>query len=119
MVELGADAHERAARIEGAPKELEQGGALFEDLQEPTVRLEFLIADVVEEAGCAADVQALLVLRRAAEGRTQGLEELAFLRRQLGIGQTLADDAGAELVFFNDTATTVIYTLSLHDALPI
>ena len=24
-----------------------------------------------------------------------------------------------ELVFFNDTATTEIYTLSLHDALPI
>src|ERR1035441_90801 len=26
---------------------------------------------------------------------------------------------GAERVFFNDTATTEIYTLSLHDALPI
>src|SRR5260370_82669 len=26
---------------------------------------------------------------------------------------------GAELFFFNDTATTEIYTLSLHDALPI
>src|SRR3712207_8867996 len=28
-------------------------------------------------------------------------------------------DAGAFVVFFNDTATTEIYTLSLHDALPI
>src|SRR5574342_1423575 len=27
--------------------------------------------------------------------------------------------AGALLFFFNDTATTEIYTLSLHDALPI
>src|SRR5215475_9461769 len=27
--------------------------------------------------------------------------------------------AGAEIFFFNDTATTEIYTLSLHDALPI
>jgi hypothetical protein len=27
--------------------------------------------------------------------------------------------SGATTVFFNDTATTEIYTLSLHDALPI
>src|SRR5258708_24787342 len=27
--------------------------------------------------------------------------------------------AGKEIFFFNDTATTEIYTLSLHDALPI
>src|SRR3712207_8566691 len=32
-------------------------------------------------------------------------------------GVTLASDA--RFVFFNDTATTEIYTLSLHDALPI
>ena len=36
----------------------------------------------------------------------------------------MADDVGGEEVsfgvfFFNDTATTEIYTLSLHDALPI
>src|SRR3954462_13307202 len=29
------------------------------------------------------------------------------------------DRAGLPLLFFNDTATTEIYTLSLHDALPI
>src|SRR3712207_8512836 len=29
------------------------------------------------------------------------------------------DRVSAVLVFFNDTATTEIYTLSLHDALPI
>src|ERR1039457_2703891 len=28
-------------------------------------------------------------------------------------------DAGMVFFFFNDTATTAIYTLSLHDALPI
>src|SRR3712207_8503905 len=28
-------------------------------------------------------------------------------------------DAGVECVFVNDTATTEIYTLALHDALPI
>src|SRR2546422_7161914 len=31
----------------------------------------------------------------------------------------LADTIAASLFFFNDTATTEIYTLSLHDALPI
>src|SRR2546425_8794248 len=30
-----------------------------------------------------------------------------------------ADDLRATFFFFNDTATTEIYTLSLHDALPI
>src|SRR5476649_1351729 len=30
-----------------------------------------------------------------------------------------ADKGGAVCFFFNDTATTEIYTLSLHDALPI
>ena len=29
------------------------------------------------------------------------------------------DDAVVSVFFFNDTATTEIYTLSLHDALPI
>src|SRR5258708_15957746 len=31
----------------------------------------------------------------------------------------MAGRAGCSLFFFNDTATTEIYTLSLHDALPI
>src|SRR3712207_7732380 len=31
----------------------------------------------------------------------------------------MAERAGLLLFFFNDTATTEIYTLSLHDALPI
>src|SRR5437016_14571116 len=33
--------------------------------------------------------------------------------------QWLADDSARSHFFFNDTATTAIYTLSLHDALPI
>src|SRR3712207_8622946 len=32
---------------------------------------------------------------------------------------TSTRDAQEDVVFFNDTATTEIYTLSLHDALPI
>src|SRR3712207_8549871 len=31
----------------------------------------------------------------------------------------MRDQEAARVVFFNDTATTEIYTLSLHDALPI
>src|SRR2546430_10013359 len=31
----------------------------------------------------------------------------------------MAYDVGIQFFFFNDTATTEIYTLSLHDALPI
>src|SRR5476649_825221 len=41
--------------------------------------------------------------------------------RRLGTGLVRAGDRGLHLAhfFFNDTATTEIYTLSLHDALPI
>src|SRR2546430_5623167 len=38
--------------------------------------------------------------------------------RRHGIWMTL-DPRHSDLFFFNDTATTEIYTLSLHDALPI
>src|SRR2546430_16208859 len=31
----------------------------------------------------------------------------------------MPDSSGSDFFFFNDTATTEIYTLSLHDALPI
>src|SRR2546425_1276288 len=37
----------------------------------------------------------------------------------LFVKPTVPVGALAELFFFNDTATTEIYTLSLHDALPI
>src|SRR6476620_8281951 len=38
---------------------------------------------------------------------------------QASVKQTLLHDFSREHFFFNDTATTEIYTLSLHDALPI
>src|SRR2546430_13017707 len=48
------------------------------------------------------------------------------VRRGAGAGETFAaiavpgcGPAGGVFFFFNDTATTEIYTLSLHDALPI
>ena len=36
-----------------------------------------------------------------------------------GWGGSVGGGGGCEGFFFNDTATTEIYTLSLHDALPI
>src|ERR1043165_10273460 len=41
------------------------------------------------------------------------------MRRPLGEGQPEEADGAVLLFVFNDTATTEIYTLSLHDALPI
>src|ERR1039458_6743078 len=41
------------------------------------------------------------------------VENMNFLRALIG------PKAGLDFFFFNDTATTEIYTLSLHDALPI
>ena len=35
------------------------------------------------------------------------------------LGVKVMSDEGCYFFFFNDTATTEIYTLSLHDALPI
>ena len=42
-------------------------------------------------------------------------------REGLGGGEVVGRGEGGGVVgfFFNDTATTEIYTLSLHDALPI
>src|SRR3712207_9499772 len=37
----------------------------------------------------------------------------------MSVGTRLVDRLCSYFVFFNDTATTEIYTLSLHDALPI
>src|SRR5216683_6198064 len=43
---------------------------------------------------------------------------MRYCSQILGLDETLAIDP-RYLFFFNDTATTEIYTLSLHDALPI
>src|ERR1041385_6334768 len=52
------------------------------------------------------------VLRCGCHVRVEGLVQKENLHR-LRLGELLA------FFFFNDTATTEIYTLSLHDALPI
>src|SRR2546421_12818297 len=58
---------------------------------------------------------------RRAPGKLRNLEEVIAkspLDGTYGIGHTRWATHGRPF-FFNDTATTEIYTLSLHDALPI
>src|SRR5256885_2279241 len=59
----------------------------------------------------------LKLLRRIT--RTENILHRNFTRRQVAIQNRVASNIGISLFFFNDTATTEIYTLSLHDALPI
>src|SRR5258707_2877856 len=41
------------------------------------------------------------------------------MRRPVGVRDLMEYQKAGGYIFFNDTATTEIYTLSLHDALPI
>src|SRR6266487_6968297 len=64
-----------------------------------------------------------VIMYRRHETRTQpvGLVERAEELRQVldSLGLEAVDLVAHGDFFFNDTATTEIYTLSLHDALPI
>src|SRR6266404_3950728 len=55
--------------------------------------------------------------RRRSEEHTSELQSLAYLVCRLLLEKK--NFASWIFFFFNDTATTEIYTLSLHDALPI
>src|SRR5476651_2591946 len=57
-------------------------------------------------------------LKRALQGAVD-IEILCLVICRVGVGDIRGDNLLAFLFFFNDTATTEIYTLSLHDALPI
>ena len=54
--------------------------------------------------------------QRAGAWQTELIDEP--MAAAIGAGMPVAEPVG-NLFFFNDTATTEIYTLSLHDALPI
>src|SRR6266542_4086846 len=56
--------------------------------------------------------------RRNKSRRTPAAADLRCAP-DLGGPATTPGDAAVHVFFFNDTATTEIYTLSLHDALPI
>src|ERR1039458_5517716 len=53
------------------------------------------------------------------DGRTRRSSDLELIPLLLCVSQQLARAHSFYLFFFNDTATTEIYTLSLHDAFPI
>src|ERR1035438_10416798 len=58
---------------------------------------------------------------RGVAKRSVHCDDTVEARRSLRVAGILAHSevAGVFFFFFNDTATTEIYTLSLHDALPI
>src|SRR5688572_18456311 len=95
--------------------------ALEQDLERLAV-VAFSLADVAGDVDVGQkvhldldDAVALAGLAAAAldvEGEAAGLVAARF-----GLGQ--AGEPLADRFFFNDTAPTEIYTLSLHDALPI
>src|SRR6516162_9421049 len=58
------------------------------------------------------------IVRVTGEGNTAAAGSRA-LGRTVPDPQRAVDARRGEPLFFNDTATTEIYTLSLHDALPI
>src|SRR5437868_1597883 len=68
-------------------------------------------ADLFLAALFYAHARSLLTLRRPCSSTDPQLPSCPFPR--------LSPPQRASFFFFNDTATTEIYTLSLHDALPI
>src|SRR5205085_112947 len=90
-LELGSDADERTPRVERAAQQLEQRRAVLEDLEEPPIRRELVLAHVVEEPRRAAHVQAPLVVGGARERGAECDEELTLLCRQAGIGEPLPE----------------------------
>src|SRR5215203_813632 len=61
-----------------------------------------------------------LVCRLLLEKKQQAHRHVALRRCRVGrAGRARIGGRGHLFFFFNDTATTEIYTLSLHDALPI
>ena len=64
-----------------------------------------------------AEKQTFLEVTKNDEARFQRLLQQALAERKAIVAAF--SQAVSRLIFFNDTATTEIYTLSLHDALPI
>src|SRR5258706_106847 len=79
-------------------------------------------SDVCRSEEHTSELQSLtnIVCRLLLENNTT--TENKILSSDIGLTRRTSCDAGGpnwSLFFFNDTATTEIYTLSLHDALPI
>ena len=97
MVELVSDADERAVRFLRRAENVEQCGALLDQLEEAAVRLELLAADLAEQVGRAADVETLLRGENVDEDRANRREERALANRQALIFEAAAEQRRAEL----------------------
>src|SRR6266540_5913791 len=83
VLQLGADADERPARVERLAQDLEQRCTLLEYLEQALVTLELLAPEILEQAGRAPDVEALLLGgERLGEERAQRLEKRSLARAE-------------------------------------
>src|SRR5204862_426938 len=97
MLELMAHADEGPLRLRRRAEHVEHRSALHDELEEIAVRLELLRANVAEQIGGAADVEALLGGNELGERRPQGSEKVVLTRREPRILETAAQERRAEL----------------------
>src|SRR6184192_3950035 len=97
MIELDADADEGPPRIERLAEHTEQRGALLEELEQPLIGLELVALGALEQAGGAADVQALALLEQLREGRPERREEGGLPLREARILEPLSQLVRARL----------------------
>src|SRR6188472_3941932 len=98
MFELGADADERAARVERLAEHTKQRRPLLEHLEQALVALELRPVQILEQAGRAAHVEALLLGgQRLVEQGPQDCEERRLAGAERGLVETASQLAAAEL----------------------
>src|SRR3954469_11092771 len=90
MFQLDSHPNERPARIERLAKHPEQRRSLLEELEQPLVSLELVAACTLEQAGGAADVEALPLLEQLGERRPERREERRLPLRQARVLEPLA-----------------------------
>src|SRR5438105_3004152 len=90
MIQLDADADERAARVERLAEHAQQGGALLEQLEQSLIGLELVAAGALEQAGRAPYVEALTLLEQLRERGPKRREEGGFALGEARILEPLA-----------------------------
>ena len=95
--EIVSEADERTLRRARLSEHVDQVGPALDELEQAPVRVELLCADLAEEVGRAADVEALLGGDELAERGPERGEELALGRAEAGILEAAPEQARAEL----------------------
>src|SRR6185437_3564493 len=85
------DPDERTARVERLAEHTEQRGALLEQLEQALVRLELVPTRAFEQAGRAADVEALAFLEQLREGGPKRRQEGRLALGEARILEPLAE----------------------------